>query len=100
MGVTTSERELVGRADELAEIEQRLEEGGIVLLQGEAGIGKSTLWSAAIEAPQEPQTAASAVPHSPQNPWVAALAAPQLGHMATCKEGRRRSTAGQEAPSR
>jgi DNA-binding CsgD family transcriptional regulator len=40
---------LIGRTEELGRIARRLEATGSLLLEGEAGIGKTTLWRAGVE---------------------------------------------------
>lgn len=40
---------LIGRTEELGRIARRLEATGSLLLEGEGGIGKTTLWRAGVE---------------------------------------------------
>ena len=48
-GLLAAEEAIVGRAEELRRIEGVLQSGGRLLLSGEAGIGKTTLWRHAVE---------------------------------------------------
>jgi DNA-binding CsgD family transcriptional regulator len=57
MGVPGAAASVIGREEELVRIEQFLggadEGAGILVLEGEAGIGKTTLWRAAVERARE-----------------------------------------------
>ena len=74
---------LIGRAHELGRIAQELEAGGSLLLEGEPGIGKTTLWRAAIgRARLSGIQVFSAAPAEAEQPFSFAVLGDLLGPIA------------------